>query len=238
MQQSARSIDVLDDEVREQLASQLSHFESLDAKAGVLLGFAGLFVVFAPEAGNPLIGAARLAGVVSASASLLTFLLRRYPAVDLAPLRENYLAAEPRTYSTETPRHPHGRTRAWGRTDRPEGAPPSGGGRITSRRDRSCVRWCSRRIRIRRKLMSQPPRSHDGTPPDIPESPPFDPDYSLIPLSSSPAGGRVNGASALSPRGSVPGETAKTPPEQAKEQPYILPPSWTRPDGSSLLAPL
>lgn len=95
MQQSARSIDVLSDEVHEQLATQLGHFESLDAKAGVLLGFAGLFVVFAPDTGNALVGAARVAGVVSAAASLLTFMLRRYPAVDLVPLRENYLAAEP-----------------------------------------------------------------------------------------------------------------------------------------------
>ncbi|MDQ3952862.1 MAG: hypothetical protein M3279_07880 [Actinomycetota bacterium] len=94
MQQSTRSIDVLSVEVRDQLAAQVRHFERLDAKAGVLLGFAGLFVVLAPESTHPLIDVARLAGVVSAGASLFTFLPRFYPVVDLVPLRRKYLAAD------------------------------------------------------------------------------------------------------------------------------------------------
>lgn len=90
-----RSLSVLDTEVRDQLASQLSHFESLDAKAGVLLGFAGLFVALAPGSDSTWIDVARFAGVVSAVLALLAFLPRNYPVLDLLRLRQRYLSAEP-----------------------------------------------------------------------------------------------------------------------------------------------
>lgn len=90
-----RSLDVLGAEVHDQLGAQLSHFESLDAKAGVVLGFAGLFVALAPGSESAWIDIARLAGVISAVASLLAFLPRDYPVVDLLQLRRKYLSAEP-----------------------------------------------------------------------------------------------------------------------------------------------
>ncbi len=92
---AARSIDLVSNEVREQLAAQLSYFERLDAKSGVLLGFAGLFVALAPDLPGPWIAAARLAAVVSAVSSLMTFAPRGYPVVDLFSLRRDYLSAEP-----------------------------------------------------------------------------------------------------------------------------------------------
>lgn len=86
---------MLTSEVQEQLDSQLSHFESLDAKAGVLLGFAGLFVALAPGTETIWIDLARLAGVVSAAAALFAFLPRKFPVIDLYRLRQRYLSAEP-----------------------------------------------------------------------------------------------------------------------------------------------
>jgi hypothetical protein len=88
-------MDVLTSEVREQLGAQLSHFESLDAKAGVLLGFAGLFVALAPDTESTWIDVGRLAAVVSAIASLLAFLPRNYPVIDLLQLRKKYLSVAP-----------------------------------------------------------------------------------------------------------------------------------------------
>lgn len=88
------SIEILSPEVREQLAAQLRHFESLDAKAGVLLGFSGLLVALAPERATSWIDLARLWGVASAVCSLLAFFPRDYPVVRGPALRD-YLAVEP-----------------------------------------------------------------------------------------------------------------------------------------------
>lgn len=90
-----RSIEILGAEVRDQLAAQRTHFEALDAKAGVLLGFAGLLVALAPAHATPWGEAARLAGLVSAASSLLAFSPRDYPLVDLREFRTAYLTAAP-----------------------------------------------------------------------------------------------------------------------------------------------
>lgn len=90
-----RSLGVLAPEVQEQMGSQMTHFESLDAKSGVLLGFAGLFVVLAPESETHWIDLARFGGVVSAGAALFAFLPRRFPVFELHRLRQAYLSAEP-----------------------------------------------------------------------------------------------------------------------------------------------
>lgn len=61
-----KSIEVLAAEVRDQLAAQRSYVETLEAKAGAVLGFAGLLIVLAPGRGGIWIEMSRLAGVVSA----------------------------------------------------------------------------------------------------------------------------------------------------------------------------
>lgn len=90
-----RSLEVLGAEVREQLAAQLRHVEALDAKAGVLLGMAGLLVALAPSATTAWVDAGRWAGVVSASLALLAFLPRHPPLVDVRAFRTSYLTADP-----------------------------------------------------------------------------------------------------------------------------------------------
>ena len=74
---------------------QLQHFDALDQKAGIVLGFAGALVALAPARPEVLLSLARAAAVVSGFLCLSTFWPRRYWSTDLRPLRDKYLAAEP-----------------------------------------------------------------------------------------------------------------------------------------------
>lgn len=75
-----------------------SHAESLDSKAGVVLGFAGVLVGLGATAQSTVseqvafqvgLGFAVLAALLAA----LSFLPRRYPVLEVARLRENNLMA-------------------------------------------------------------------------------------------------------------------------------------------------
>ncbi|MGH2556254.1 MAG: hypothetical protein ACRDHO_11120, partial [Actinomycetota bacterium] len=77
-----------------QLEHQLKHFDGLDNKAGIVLGFAGVLVAVA-DGIEPLTIAARIAAVGAAVLSLWAFLPRRYPVLDTRKLRERYLRADP-----------------------------------------------------------------------------------------------------------------------------------------------
>ena len=72
---------------------QLQHFEGLDTKAGVLLGFDGVLVALARNAAfvPRLIGV--LLAAVSAVLAMLTFRPRKFPTLDPLALRR-YLAAD------------------------------------------------------------------------------------------------------------------------------------------------
>lgn len=97
MREETDSLDVLAAEARDQLAVQLRDFERLDAKAGVLLGFAGLAVALSPDSAHVLMAAARLTSVVAAIAAVLTLAAGRFPIVDLVRLRNFYLSADVRS---------------------------------------------------------------------------------------------------------------------------------------------
>jgi hypothetical protein len=90
-----RSLDLLLEEVRIERDLQLRHFDALDAKAGIVLGFAGALVALNSSPGSVLVGAGRFFGVGSGLAALTTFWPRRYWNIDLASFRDRYLAAEP-----------------------------------------------------------------------------------------------------------------------------------------------
>ena len=47
--QGIRSLDVVREEIRIERAAQLQHFDALDSKAGIVLGFAGAIVALAPS---------------------------------------------------------------------------------------------------------------------------------------------------------------------------------------------
>src|SRR5437868_4176238 len=87
------SLDLLLDCVRREREAQLAHFDALDSKAGILLGFAGGLIALSPDLSGwardvslPLLG---LAALMAAAA----FFPRRMPTLDVRHLRE-YLQAD------------------------------------------------------------------------------------------------------------------------------------------------
>jgi hypothetical protein len=88
------SLETILDEARSERAIQLRHFDALDARAGVILGFAGVLVALFPS-GGPLIDLGRLAAVASGLLALWTFSQRPETGVDLSPLIEQYSSADP-----------------------------------------------------------------------------------------------------------------------------------------------
>ena len=88
------SLDIIADEVRRERDRQLSHFDSVDTKAGIVLGFAGAIASLASRESSVL----SLVGAIGASAAALlalwAFFPRRYPVLDLLPLRDLYIRAQ------------------------------------------------------------------------------------------------------------------------------------------------
>jgi len=74
---------------------QVGHFDSLDTKSGVVLGFSGVVAAVAFNAAQPFRGFAYLASLVAAMLAIAAFWPRRLPAVRPTRLRE-YLMAEDR----------------------------------------------------------------------------------------------------------------------------------------------
>ena len=73
---------------------QLRHFDALDMKAGIILGFAGALVALSP-ADNVLIHLGRFAAMTSGFLALGAFWPRGYWGTNTRRLREKYLASEP-----------------------------------------------------------------------------------------------------------------------------------------------
>jgi hypothetical protein len=90
-----RSLDVVAEEVRAQRDGQLTHFDALDSKAGIVLGFAGALVALAPGGHNLLVEFGRAAAALSGLLALWSFWPRRYWHIDLRSLRDLYLTTEP-----------------------------------------------------------------------------------------------------------------------------------------------
>jgi hypothetical protein len=88
------SLDLIAEEVRSEREGQLRHFEALDAKAGIILGFSGALVALAPS-GSPLLDVARFAALASGLMALTSFWPRGYWSTNLRQLRDLYLASEP-----------------------------------------------------------------------------------------------------------------------------------------------
>lgn len=82
-------------------ARQLTHFQALDTKAGVALGFAGVLVALTPDV-PPLAG---LIGTVLAATAavfaVLAYLPRRLQGFDVAPIVRDYSAEDPRFVALE-----------------------------------------------------------------------------------------------------------------------------------------
>lgn len=88
------SLDTILDEVRSERTAQVRHFDALDAKAGIILGFSGVLVALFP-AGGVLIDAGRATAVGSGLLALWTFWPRLMPELNLPSLKQLYARAEP-----------------------------------------------------------------------------------------------------------------------------------------------
>lgn len=98
-------LDVVEDVVRREREAQLKHWDALDAKTGVMLGFAGVLAALAPVDVNVLVDVGRMSAVAGALAALWAFWPRGYGAIDVRTFRERYLASEPtfaRMHLTDT----------------------------------------------------------------------------------------------------------------------------------------
>lgn len=91
---SIRSLDIVWEQARVEREVQLAHFEALDTKAGIVLGFAGAVVALAPT-GSSVIDIGRVAAVGSGACALWTVWPRRIWSTDLRALRDLYLPADP-----------------------------------------------------------------------------------------------------------------------------------------------
>jgi hypothetical protein len=76
--EQVRSLDIVFEELRTERDQQLHHFDALDQKAGIVLGFAGALVALAPRGSDVFLSFGRAAAVVSGFLCLSTFWPRRY----------------------------------------------------------------------------------------------------------------------------------------------------------------
>ena len=89
------SLSLLNEAATDELGAQERRADALDAKAGVLLGFAGVLVGLSVDKlqgvlGQVATGVAVLAGLLAAAA----FIPRAYPTLALRHLRDRYLTSE------------------------------------------------------------------------------------------------------------------------------------------------
>src|SRR5438876_5807565 len=91
---NARSVlYVLLDQARLERAQQL-HFDALDGKAGILLGFAGALIALAPSGLRIALDGGRAAAVVAGYFALRTFWPRSIPITNLLVLRQGHTASD------------------------------------------------------------------------------------------------------------------------------------------------
>lgn len=90
-----RSLDIVLAQTRAERDAQLAHFEGLDSKAGVILGFAGALIALTPRANNPWLDVGRAFAAIAAAVSLGAFWPRAYFLIDVRHLRDQYLGADP-----------------------------------------------------------------------------------------------------------------------------------------------
>jgi len=87
------SLDLLLDAVRQERAAQLSHFDALDSKAGIVLGFAAALVALSSDVSRSFRNVGVIVLSLAALLSAATFFPRQLPALDVTELRA-YLQAE------------------------------------------------------------------------------------------------------------------------------------------------
>ena len=93
-QRGLPSLDVLLEMVERERAQQQAHFESLDSKAGVTLGFSGAIAALATDVDRAVAEVGVAFAVLAAVLAVLSFRPRGHPVIEVRRLR-SYLPAEP-----------------------------------------------------------------------------------------------------------------------------------------------
>lgn len=94
MAEGLPSLGLLLDLIQREREHQLAHFDALDTKAGLVLGFAGLLATLAPSiAGGPFLLVGLVAVAAAVGFGLQAFWPRRLPTLEPTALRR-YLTAE------------------------------------------------------------------------------------------------------------------------------------------------
>ncbi|HZR13803.1 MAG TPA: hypothetical protein VFC33_11195 [Acidimicrobiia bacterium] len=96
MAESVPSLELLADETRAERESLTRHADTVDAKAGVILGFASALAAL--EAGRGGVAASTGSALATLAALVASAVLwpRPFPAWDVRRVSEEYLAADPR----------------------------------------------------------------------------------------------------------------------------------------------
>ena len=76
------SLDLLLEINQSERHAQLSHFDSLDTKAGLVLGFAGVLIALGNETGSLIGIASIIAAAFAAGAAVASFWPRKFPSID------------------------------------------------------------------------------------------------------------------------------------------------------------
>jgi len=87
------SLDLLLDTVRQERAAQLSHFDALDSKAGIVLGFAAALIALSSEVSRWFRDVGVIGLALSAIVAATAFIPRKLPVLDVGELRA-YLRAD------------------------------------------------------------------------------------------------------------------------------------------------
>lgn len=80
------SMDLLIEISRSERGAQLSHFDSLDTKAGLVLGFAGVLIALGNGSGSLVGQIAVVLAALSAGVAVSAFWPRQFPAIDATRL--------------------------------------------------------------------------------------------------------------------------------------------------------
>lgn len=89
------SLNTLLEVVQEERSKQIGHFDALDNKAGIALGFAGLLIALSPDVPLVFLVPAVSAAGAAAAFALLAFWPRPHATLQPTPMRK-YLAADDR----------------------------------------------------------------------------------------------------------------------------------------------
>ena len=95
MARGTRSLGLIFDETRIEQDARFSYFDALDAKAGVVLGFAAAIAALIDPHGDILVDVARVIAVLGGATAVVSFWPRTAPQTDMRALRDLYLGAEP-----------------------------------------------------------------------------------------------------------------------------------------------